>query len=261
MKRWPLFIVLRQSPDWGHLTMSSFEEQARPFCQMIQLAPEWLSSAVRLWDETFAISYFAVRLAMKEIALANFATVFGSQVIDLADALEGRIGKGLYLFTDDDDWIRPDIGDALSEAAARGHSAFIWGSSSFGDAQGEPIKMRALDQAVYTNNYALSEAFFSDTPERLRSVYQHWNVKEATAGRSVAEIAEYLTITNKNPSSTVFLMRTLKDGLSREALLERVRDYQRRLAHLNLSPPVEWAAPYMLKVRSFFASVLDSAMA
>lgn len=252
-----LFIVLRQSPDWKSLTPAAFREQARQYCRMIGRPPEQVNEAVDLWDSTFGISYLETRQAIKDVSLANFAEVRDARLVKLEELAAADAGPGIYLFTDDDDWISPGILAALNASAHRDCRAFVWGSVIFGGFD-TAIKFREFDGVCYTNNYGVDHSYLQGRPERIAAVSQHLAADEGIARREFCEVREYLTVTNKNPSSTLFLERTLRDGASPDILADAMRKYNRRLERLEIPPTLAWAGPYMRQVKDFYARLLKS---
>jgi hypothetical protein len=253
-----LFIVLRQSPDWKNLTMSSFVQQSREFCKSIGRPEDQINRVVELWDSTFGISFFETRQAMKEIALENFSAVTSATLVTLADVIQGKTGPGVYLFTDDDDWICPNILNRLEKYSSNGFAGFVWGSVSFGGASGEPIKLREFDGTCYTNNYAVTYSYFATSHDSIHNVYQHWTANETFSRLNVCRIDDYLTITNKNPSSTVYLEKALQQRATPDRLVHVICDYNKRLEGLAASEPLNWATPYMLQAKDFYRKLLDS---
>lgn len=252
-----LVIVLRQSPDWKNLTPAAFREQARQYCRMIGRPAEQVNEAVDLWDSTFGISYLETRQAIKDISLANFGEVRDARLVKLEELAASNTGPGIYLFTDDDDWIDPRILSALNAASRPGCRAFVWGSVIFGGFD-TAIKFREFDGVCYTNNYGVDHAYLEGRPERIAAVSQHLAAGDGIAKREFCEVREYLTVTNKNPASTLFLERTLRDGASPDILADAMRKYNRRLERLEIPPTLAWAEPYMRQVKDFYARLLKS---
>lgn len=253
-----LFIVLRQSPDWKNLTPSSFREQSRAFCKLIGRPIDQINEVVELWDSTFGISFFETRQAMKEIALGSFKSVRASRLVNLAEVRNGATQQGIYIFTDDDDWIRPNIIEAFENCGGQERAVFVWGSVAFGEESGDIIKFRELDKRCYTNNYAVDYSYFSNQPENLPQVAQHWMANITIDKQNLRLIEDYLTVTNKNPSSTLYLENTLRDNPTNDRLVETIREYNERLEHLKIPQSLTWAVPYMLQVKDFYARLLAS---
>ena len=253
-----LYIVLRQSPDWKSITRPDFQKQAREFCRLIMRPVEQVNNYVDLWDTTFGIPYFAARQAMKELTLRNFQSVERASVVSLHQVVAGGTGLGVYLFIDDDDWIRPDILAAVEASECAGAEAFVWGSVAFGREEGPALTFRELDKTCYTNNYALDHRYFERQPSQAQGLCQHWEAESNIPKERLCLIPDYLTVTNKNPTSTLYLERELGETPTREALLKSVGRYNERLNDWEDRKAVAWARPYMVEVRDFFASVAAS---
>ena len=63
-----IYVVERQSPDWATLDDRYFDEM-RAFARLIGRPENMMVDYVRLWDDTFPLSFFQVRARLKEIAM------------------------------------------------------------------------------------------------------------------------------------------------------------------------------------------------
>jgi len=137
--------------------------------------------------------------------------------------------------------------------------AYLWGSVVFGGFAKVAVELRKFDGFCYTNNYALDYSYFSDRPDLLAAVSQHLGAEESIPKREFCEVREYLSVTSKNPSSTLFLERILKKRRSGSAgLAEAVVDFYGRLERLKVPQALAWAEPHMRQVKAFYARVLES---
>jgi hypothetical protein len=253
------FIVLRPCPDWKNLTPAAFREQSRQYCRSVKRPPEQVNESVAVWDSTFGVSYLETRQAMKDISLANFRAVRDSRMIDLEQVTAEGAEPGIYQFIDDDDWISPDILSRLNASVRTDRRAYLWGSVIFGGFSKVAVELRQFDGFCYTNNYALDYSYFSGRPDLLAAVSQHMDAEENIPKREFCEVREYLSVTNKNPSSTIFLEYTLKKKRGGSAgLAKAVANFYKRLEHLNAPPDLAWVEPYVLQVKDFYSRVLKS---
>jgi len=85
-----LRIVVRQSPDWLNTPYPDLIEGSRAFCRMIAkptgLPENFISDVIQVWDRTFALPFFHVRAAMKDIAEENLVAVKYATVTSIASA-------------------------------------------------------------------------------------------------------------------------------------------------------------------------------
>lgn len=254
-----LFVVRRPCPDWKSLTPAAFREQSRQYCRSVGRPPEQVNETVAIWDATFGVSYLEARQAMKDISLANCGAVRDSRMIDLERLAVKSAEPGIYFFTDDDDWVSPDILSRLNASVRAGCHAYIWGSVAFGGFSRTALDFRKFDGFCYTNNYALDYSYFRDRPDLLAAASYHMGADETIPRRELCEVREYLSVANKHPCSTVFLEHVLKKkGGGSAALAQAVGNFHGRLARLKIPPGLSWARPYMLQVKDFYARVIKS---
>jgi hypothetical protein len=254
-----LFVVRRPCPDWKNLTPAAFREQSRQYCRSVGRPPEQVNESVDIWDSTFGVSYLEARQAMKDISLANSRAVRNSRMIDLEQLAADSAEPGIYFFTDDDDWVSPDILSRLNAFVRADRRAYLWGSVVFGGFWKIAVQLRQFDGFCYTNNYALDYSYFSGRPDLLAAAAYHMGADEGIPKREFCEVREYLSVANKHPCSTVFLERVLKKkGGGSADLAQAVSDFCRRLERLKIPEDLSWAAPYMLQVKDFYSRVLKS---
>lgn len=269
-----VYIVLRQSPEWATQTYADLEK-TRDFCRLIGWPENFIIDRVMLWDRTFRTGYFAVRQVLKEISLENFRSVGGANLVFLEQARKAFDPDAFYLFTDDDDWYRPDIGRVLSELAPRACEAIVW---HFGRLRGG-LTPRQPD-AFYTNNYAVSGTMLAQKRGNLEKVYQHYKAHETFFGKTpttmarrigyaslvrrfmitgfcpIIRLSEYLSMSNKHPASTVVL-KSLGENPTPEQLRTLVENSILGNKSAVVPPEFHWAVPFMERVNDFFARVLE----
>ena len=225
---------------------------------MAGLPAEQVNMTVDLWDNTFRRSYCSVRQALKDLALENLRNIQGSDLITM-DALTevAVVDSHYYLFIDDDDWLCPDIVGRLPVSLDDEIDGIVWGSVAFGTHKKKAIQARAIDGFCYTNNYAVIGRALKQSLLNGRSPAQHWDAESLLKGRSRI-IDQYLSVTNKSPSSTCYLMHVLQgnytDGRLLEAAIEeyldRCQEYQSQLPSTTT-----WAVSLIEKTLDIFKAL------
>ena len=272
----PVYIVLRQSPEWGIQTYADLEK-TRDFCRLIGRPENFISERVMLWDRTFRTGFFAVRQVMKEICLENFRSVSGASLVSLEQSRDALDPDAFYLFTDDDDWYHPGIARVLSALDPRACEAILWYSARFR----RGLTPR-LPDAFYTNNYAVSGTMLAQLRGNLEKVCQHFGAHETFFGKTpismarrigyaslvrrfmvkgfcpVIRLSEFLSMTNKHPASTVVL-KSLGENPTPEQLRTLVENSILDNSSAAVSPEFHWALSSMERVNDFFARLLDEA--
>lgn len=270
--QYPVYIVLRQSPDWKSQTYADLEK-TREFCLRIGRPETLIIDRVKLWDRTLAVSFFETRQAMKEISLENFRSVSGASLTGLSDA--GRLLRpdAFYLFTDDDDWYHPDIAQTLQQFNPRKRAAIQWNPAVISNG------IEYIDAGMFwSNNYAVTGSYLLQRKENLDLVCQHYRADGAFRARLSAthrrmgypallhrlfhpgyrvweHLDAYLSIENKHPASTVIL-ENMGDSPSGDDL----RSLIRAIKEANRSPLPEafrWMQPYLDRVYDLYQKLLD----
>jgi hypothetical protein len=221
---------------------------------------EQVNMSVDLWDRTFKRSFFDIRQEIKEIALANFATVENAEILNGTEATTpANLEEGFYIFTDDDDWLHPRISKLLSNVDnSQQTSGVVWGSVAFGTQNRMIITRRNANGFCYTNNYAITGKYLKKDPEHYYAVFQHGGANKALEQHSAKIIEAYWSVTNKNPTSTVYMERVLKGNFSSQLLIGAVEDYLQRCEHIDaeIDSSLQWARPLMYEMVRIFSGLL-----
>jgi len=275
-KRARVVIALRQSPDWKTQTYADLE-QTRQFCRMIGRPENFIIDAVKLWDRSLKVSFYETRQAIKEISLANFRMVRNAALVDVADVAGNVDRKAHYLFTDDDDWYAPHVGEILAGIGTRSCEAILWRSVRYGGG----IESRPPDGVFYTNNYAVSGAFLAREwrgRSNLDRSMQHFDANGTFGDRTqplserlgygvvlrsllqpgyapVATLQHHLSVTNKHPASTVTLERLGPDPTD-AGLRESIEDALRKNRDVALPQDLAWAQAAMDEVNRVLERLL-----
>jgi len=255
------YIVLRQSPDWENISINKFREQSRRFCELIGRPTEQINMYVDLWNKTFKISFFETRQKIKEITIENLHSIENVEIVNNIDELiPSDIKEGYYIFIDDDDWLHPQIADLLSEIDNKNMgNGIVWGSVAFGTLNKNIIIRRKLDGYCYTNNYAIIGNFLKFyLLNNDNKIFQHGKAHNILVKNGRLIINEYWSITNKNPSSTVYMEQLLKGNLSSELFTEGIINYLSRFKQIDSEIDISliWAKTMMMKMEQIFLDLL-----
>lgn len=251
------YIAMRQSPDWRTQTYADLES-TRDFCSAIGRPYDFIIRAVKLWDKTFGISFFETRQEMKEITLSNIRDLAGAQVVTL-NIRQNNFEPGVYVFTDDDDWLHPGIYGRLWKDGLGGHDAFRWGLAAYrGD-------MEFFDHMEWSsNNYAVTSDFLNRRPKNLVRVFQHWRaISTFRRQRRSVRVADFpkdfLCVTHKHPATAIRMQALFREEYSSAVLRRLVEEYVDKASRCEMPDNMQWAAPYADRANRFFSNLLKSA--
>jgi hypothetical protein len=259
------YIVLRASPDWLRFDL----DESREFCGSRGMPEDLVVRYADRWQRTFGQDYREFRHEMKEIALASIAACRNCRFLTGRDQLKEPADEDLIVFMDDDDWLAPHLFEIL-RAGHTPHDGFLWGSIFLGkflvDRPGLPVgspalHLRALDDAVNTNNYAVT----GRSLKRLTvpKVFEHRHAqRQLNAGDFAPQrISHYLSCANKHPCCTMWPLRNLQVPNFLDRLRETVSDYESALRAIEVSPDIRWIDPYLRQLRAVVAKCLGAATA
>ncbi len=269
----PVYIVLRQSPDWAQQTYADLDK-TKAFCRLIGRPETFIIDRVLMWDKTFKISFFAARQMMKDISQRNFEKVQDTVQVPAADI--GRVldRKAFYLFTDDDDWYHPQIARHLSMIDPRACDVVLWLTAILGSG----LTLMPGHYACSTNGYAVSGEVLLQKKGNIGRVTQHFDAQAAFVRKSylsvlrhigyaslyrrlivpgyqsAVRLPHYLSVTNKHPASTL----SLEEVSSPEGLIAMITSAAD--ANKKISPSVEfsWAQAHIDRVTIFLDELLAS---
>jgi hypothetical protein len=282
----PVYIVLRQSPDWAQQTYADLDK-TRTFCRIIGRPETYIIDRVLLWDKTFRTSFFSARQTIKDISLENFRSVLGSKLVSLAEIQAVLDRKALYLFTDDDDWYHPLIAQCIATIDPRSCDAILWKSAAVGN--GLQLQDTSISYASHgpvnidfnTNGYAVSGEVLLQKKGNLAKVTQHFEAQAtfirksyssvlrhigyaslyrrmtAMNYQSIVRLPKYLSITNKHAAST-FTLTSLGDTLTPERMVDVVRTRLEANKKITLPDDLLWAKRMIDRVNDFMEDLLRS---
>jgi hypothetical protein len=267
------YIVVRHSPDW----LSFDPEASRAFCAKSKLPEALIVDFVSVWDAAVAVDYRKFRSTIKEIAQQTLVSVEHARIISdgalRALSLAGKVPTdALVVFVDDDDWLAPHLFERLREFASveADVDGFRWGSVLLGrdykwtlDADANfalhpTVTLRPIDQStIYTNNYAVSGA----TLRRLGidAVCEDFDAHaEVDAGRfAPANIAQYLSCSNKHPASTLSAHFLVGSEEFRRDLRADIRRWAEGVTSVPLPVDLAWMAGPRERLAALMADAVD----
>jgi hypothetical protein len=229
-----IYIWVRPSVEW--------RDEAAFYAQL----PDDLEDKVRLWNQTFKLSYHLFRYKVREIARLNLARVDGA----VCASWEAIPIGALVVPVDDDDWFAPHLASALFAAQVPGISGYHW-RSHFLEV---PIHLRhQVDQVrrwlqpgkpsywlCATNNYAVIKRADNQAHLQDHTKASAWFASEGR--NAVKDIAQSLSLMNRTIGSHT-AMEYKRPPLARGKLLLARYRYQRRYRQVA-GPELAWAEPY-----------------
>ena len=243
-------VVLRETLDWERTT---YDDLVSPFIRDI----------VRLWDETFWISFRTCRARGKAIAQdAHRSLLDHTGTLQLAD-ISGLGPEDVLLPCDDDDWYHPEVLEHIHTAGVLRTGLLLWPDGVYGyrarDWHVERVAFRALDDAsavsgaIKTNNYAVTVALARREPGLLR----HSTAVELFKTRRPVyqALQPALSLVNRHPCSITVWMSNVAEF---ESAAERVVALQRIVARYlereidTSQSAFRWAMPHLAQVRDVF---------
>ncbi|AGA25613.1 hypothetical protein [Singulisphaera acidiphila] len=257
----PVVLHVRTNVDWGSMTEENFlrqEEFSNSVRSLSDAQKEEFLRAIRLWNRTFGMSYFAYRQGLKEIAELSWTRVRNLDLVlrrpELFPALEG-LDPCILMPVDDDDWFHPDAADVLRRSWSPGFDAFHWPdglyrSVPFQERFDRPaaqvrLVVRRWDSDFTTNGYAITRKGLAAVPGpmRKRVLAFHWAAGKAFHREGVERcfVDQVLSASNKSLASAT----NLKALVDRPLVLRNVPHLRRRTE--VIPPALQWAADYIAR--------------
>lgn len=267
----PVYIVIRQSPDWKTQTYADLEN-TRAFCKSIGRREDFIIDFIKLWDRTFTTSFFATRQAMKEISLENFKAVNSATLVQIDGVRAVLHPNAFYLFIDDDDWYDPNIVNYLHAFDPSKCATILWRQATLTDDFEYP-----RDGYFWSNNYAVSGSYLLHRKKNLDAVSQHFHAQgtfncpnlthrrrriglRTVAVKLIRPGYQYIirndrcwSVKNEHPASTVALER-LGDHATPDDLRALVRKTIEAARQRIFPPELHWAHPLFERVVEFFSN-------
>lgn len=255
----PVVLYVRTNIDWGGLTEETFlkqEQESNSVRGMTEDQKREFLRAIRLWNRTFALSYFAYRQRLKEIAELNWTRMQNLDLVvrrqDLFSVLDW-LGHCIVLPVDDDDWFHPDVANVLRRHWRPDIDAFHWPdglyrSVPFQDRFDQPTNQQRLVVRHWpgdfaTNDYALTQSGLRrcGPQEKHRVLAFHWAAGKAfhRSGVNRCYLDRPLSASNKSLASAT----NLKALVDRSLIVRNVPHLLRRTT--NIPPPLQWATDYV----------------
>ncbi len=236
------YVVLRRSPDWTTFRL----EDTRAFCRDVGVDENAIIDFAALWDATFPVDYLAYRQAMKGIALECVHRVRNAEVISHLDLPSMTfVPDDLLYFTDDDDWVQPELLHALRVNGSVS-DGWLWDSASVGsrydaatDTHSGVLNVRPGGAIAFTNNYAVTGAAWS----RLGSMLlEHFTAQHALDDHrlSLQLSPQPLSAANKHLCCTTFIVRGERGAVRPTDLRAALTAMTDDLAKVTLTPELAW---------------------
>ena len=239
----PLYICVRSTLPWH-------DEAA----VAAALVPE-LRQPVEMWNAIFDLRYARFRVRLMEIAQLNLGRVENAKVARLEEVPPGA----LVVPVDDDDWFSPELAHRLLAEGRPNAQGFHWNRYNLEPPRRKRSwswthRRRTRDTSPHTcgtNNYAVR-----NLPELRRAVTNHvWASRHFDANVSrVTRLEASLSVQNRSLASRSRLVGA-GTAMTRDALIEKSRRYQRFYDRSRLPPEVAWAQPYVAAMAELMHSI------
>jgi hypothetical protein len=254
-------LVQRQTLDWNLMTKPLFRESSKAFCRLWGRPEDQAYRMMDLWDAAFRVGYFETRHRVKEIASANIMSLDGIQHVPYKNYENIPNLPALYVFIDDDDWLAPDLANILLSQDVDLYDGILWRVASIGIAnQKHAIFSWGMNGRCMTNNYAINSDWL-DGLRRLPEVRQHGEaVKTFSRLDRQTQLDRVLSVTNKNPCSSVTMESDLKGEFHTDRLVQMLKVYVAKIQRISPSDltQLSWAAPYIDQTVELFEKILAS---
>jgi hypothetical protein len=247
------YIRIRASPDW----LVWDPEDSRAFCRNIGVPETLIVDYVSLWNSAFRVDYRRFRHELKRIASATLSRVKNAA---LATNLPALNDGDLVAFTDDDDWLAPDLFEHLRGSG----EGFRWGSVRLGPVFANPAEpaystiyhLRPVDRLVYSNNYAATGRAIKRLG--VNALLEHWNAQRRSDALlwkrwRPASVPHHLSVANKNPCSTVAAKFFLAQDSFRRDPRAVIAGYAEELEGVR---PLPWIEEPLAQYRQLVRSAL-----
>ncbi len=254
-------IVLRASPDW----LSFDIRQTRPFCESLGFDGEMIINFARFWDERMAIPFLSYRHLMKGVALESIRACRNAEFVRFTELDCATMeDDDVYYFTDDDDWVSPDLFENMDLGVSGGFQ--LWGSIYVGRMYtdtpqaltSDPVVYERpfCDTTVYTNNYALTGRTIKSLG--VAAVLEHFDLQvEVDEGRATPTLnLAYLSAANKHPCCTMAILFNMQSADFQANLHRLMATYVEDLKLANVNPQIAWIEPYLRDITRVNAAAL-----
>jgi hypothetical protein len=230
-----LYLWVRATANWPD--EQAFEAQLDPA----------FAGKFALWNDTFDVPYHQFRDQVREIARLNLSRVEHAKVSPWEKIPDGALVAPI----DDDDWLAPDLAQALEAAHDPQAIGYFWTSSFLEVPIDFGHQLFLLRRALFpstpprwlcsTNSYAAVKS-----PDTKLLLQKHTVASErfGTSDRQrVRRIDRRLSVMNRTLASQTSL-GFLRPAIRRSELLRKHRRY-RALYAAPVAPELAWCRPYV----------------
>lgn len=247
-----VIIFLRSHVDWPSLTMDDYMRQERGAPGVDEPYLTRLEPRLRMWDETFGISWFAYRQHLRDIHCLNMDRVRGVDAVVRSFSTLQRMNwtrePTWVLPIDDDDWYAPRVVEHVREFDPGKYHYQHWPIVRYMQvlppaAEPEPVVSHQTPFANYgfclTNMYAVSNAGIRNVPGHDRQMvltHHGCSVQKVTGNAKPARIPDSpalpLGVTIKSPASITSVLACD----TKEDLVAMVNTYHDRANQVHRLP-------------------------
>ena len=247
-----IYVVVRQTLDWEAATVGD-------------LMDEFAQSTVRVWNRTFAMSYFTVRARIKALSMDCLRSLDPDVQVHEAGNLPasspsnrttcccsatmttGTTQRSLRKSE------RPRRSQAASYCGRTVCTGITPGRSMWTIPRLRPLDEPGVSGPVKTNNYAVS----GEMAKSLRAVWAHPRIVRLfkEQGPVATRLSRPLSLVNRHPCSYTVWKHALR-GVEHDEIGIVLRRLVTRYGFARVDQPMDpafsWAAPYIERVQQVF---------
>jgi hypothetical protein len=264
-----IVLATRASPDWGALAREYAAGVPVPATRYfpfhdLRFSRE-IPNFIERWNAFSAVSYFACRQTLREIADDNLAQVKGviRAPFSRVPAVLADLGDGslLVFYHDDDDWFHPALAELLGDMDTKTIDAVVFpflrlaSSVTTFTRGGAPTAgaVGQLEQFRYrycTNNYGLTSRALARNAELV----EHTVASDAANALGFIDlhVDKIISATSKTPCSASWLSKLPND---QRAFARYILDYVEILEQLEIPAESSWVEGSLRKTLKLFRSV------
>lgn len=256
-------VFVRSDVQWHNITIRNYAQQTGTAGMITPASRRRYLECAKLWADTFRMSVFDYRAALRDIATTAIDRIEGLDAVFRNYATLARAkpenDNAWILPIDDDDWFSPSIADYCRDHDANATHMLTWAHVRLSADNARFQYPQENVPFVLTNQYAISNSAMTIlNRDSRKTVLSHhgmaWQTIQRTAKRSFRDIRTKspLAVTLKSPASYTQLTQFHNP----EELLEFVTRGDRLFAEEKLLP--KWAKPHAAKVGQLLGELIES---